>query len=112
MPDSITVVLCQSRSRHSIHVACSDVPSRQEQVYGHHQTQLYALGIGFGADPSDEAQLAFVYEGVVGRSLKVVPTMANIPAYLGFWAREPDTGIESPARACCARSPVVSADEH
>lgn len=66
----------------------------QEQVYGHHQTQLYALGIGFGADPLDEGQLAFVYEGVGGRSLKVVPTMANILAYPGFWAREPDTGID------------------
>ena len=35
---------------------------------------LYALGIGMGADPMDEAELAFVYE----KELKVVPTFAAI----------------------------------
>ncbi len=37
---------------------------------------LYALGIGMGADPMDEAELAFVYE----RGLKVVPTAATVLA--------------------------------
>lgn len=55
---------------------------------------LYALGLGFGADPVDEGQLGFVYEGTVGRRLKIVPTFANVLGYPGFWANEPDTGID------------------
>lgn len=38
-------------------------------------TILYALGLGFGADPTNEAELAYVFEG---RVLKTVPTMASI----------------------------------
>jgi acyl dehydratase len=56
--------------------------------------QLYALGLGFGMDPLDQAALAFAYEGASGGSLQVVPTFANVLAYPGFWAREPDTGID------------------
>lgn len=56
--------------------------------------QLYAIGLGLGADPLDLAQLRYVYEGLDGESLQVVPTFANVLAYPGFWAREPDTGIE------------------
>ena len=64
-----------------------------EHVYGPRDTQLYALGVGFGGDPLDAGQLRFVYEGVDGDALQAVPTMANVLAYPGFWAREPDTGI-------------------
>jgi acyl dehydratase len=56
-------------------------------------TALYALGLGLGADPLDGKQLRYVYEGLEGQSLLTIPTMANILAYPGFWAREPDTGI-------------------
>lgn len=38
-------------------------------------TMLYALGVGFGRDPLDEAELAFVLE--TGR-LRTVPTMAAV----------------------------------
>ena len=65
-----------------------------EHVYTLRDTQLYALGIGLGADPLDEEQLDYVYEGVDGQSLRAMPTMANVLAYPGFWAREPDTGID------------------
>ena len=37
---------------------------------------LYALGVGLGADPMDEKELAFVYE----KNLKVVPTAATVLA--------------------------------
>ena len=37
--------------------------------------RLYALGVGFGADPLDEADLDFV---IGGPKLKIVPTMATI----------------------------------
>ncbi|MFT3721073.1 MaoC/PaaZ C-terminal domain-containing protein [Pseudorhodoferax sp.] len=56
-------------------------------------TQLYALGLGLGADPLDAGQLRYVYEGQDGTALRTMPTMANVLAYPGFWAREPDTGI-------------------
>jgi acyl dehydratase len=44
--------------------------------YGDKDVMLYALGIGLGADPMDEKELAFVYE----RDLKVVPTAATVLA--------------------------------
>src|SRR5476649_416329 len=44
--------------------------------YGDKDVMLYALGIGLGADPLDEKELAFVYE----RGLKVVPTAATVLA--------------------------------
>lgn len=45
----------------------------------------YALGVGFGHDPLDENELAFVYE----RDLKVVPTLATVAA----WGIGPDRGL-------------------
>jgi len=65
-----------------------------EHAYGERDTQLYALGIGLGSDPLDTRQLRYVYEGVDGSALQALPTMANVLAYPGFWAREPDTGID------------------
>jgi len=38
---------------------------------------IYALGVGMGADPMDEAELAFVYE----KDLKAVPTLAGVVAW-------------------------------
>jgi acyl dehydratase len=62
-------------------------------AYLQRDTQLYALGVGLGVDPLDAGQLRYVYEGKDGQSLRAMPTMANVLAYPGFWAREPDTGI-------------------
>jgi acyl dehydratase len=62
--------------------------------YAVRDTALYALGLGMGQDPMDAAQLRYVYEGVDGNSLCAMPTFANVLAYPGFWAREPDTGID------------------
>jgi acyl dehydratase len=45
--------------------------------YNDKDVMLYALGIGLGADPMNETELAFVYE----RNLKVVPTAATVLAY-------------------------------
>jgi acyl dehydratase len=58
-----------------------------------HYTRLYALSLGVGSDPLDERALRYVYEGARG-GLKALPTMAVVLAYPGFWAREPDTGID------------------
>ena len=43
-------------------------------AYTDKDVMLYALGIGMGADPMDEKELAFVYE----KGLKVVPTAATV----------------------------------
>jgi acyl dehydratase len=59
-----------------------------EQVYGPKDCMLYALGLGFGHDPMNEEELAFVYE----KNLKVLPTMATVLGYGGSWAR--DAGID------------------
>src|SRR5438874_632084 len=61
-----------------------------EQTYGPKDCMLYALGLGFGLDPLDEEQLAFVYE----KNLKVLPSMAVVLGYPGFWVKNLDTGIE------------------
>src|SRR6202012_2443839 len=45
-------------------------------TYGDKDVMLYALGIGLGADPMDEKELAFVYE----KNLKVIPTAATVLA--------------------------------
>ncbi len=53
---------------------------------------LYALGLGFGYDPLDANQLPFVFEEAPGFS--AVPTMTVVLAAPGFWARDPQSGIE------------------
>jgi acyl dehydratase len=52
-------------------------------TYGDKDVMLYALGIGLGADPMNETELAFVYE----RGLKVVPTAATVLAAGGAGSR-------------------------
>jgi acyl dehydratase len=59
-----------------------------EQTYTPRDCMLYALGVGFGHDPMNEDELAFVYE----KNLKVLPTMATVLGYGGSWAR--DAGID------------------
>ena len=63
---------------------------RLEHRYTEKDTILYALGVGMGIDPLDESCLKFVYED----GLKATPSMANVLAYPGFWAKESDTGID------------------
>ena len=60
-----------------------------EHRYTQRDTMLYALGIGLGADPMDEAQLPFVYES----KLKMLPTMPVVLGYPGRWTRDLNTGI-------------------
>ncbi len=53
-------------------------------AYTTRDTILYALGVGFGADPLDADELRYVYE----KELSAVPTMAAVLASPGFWMRE------------------------
>jgi acyl dehydratase len=61
-----------------------------EHGYRAKDTILYALGVGFGADPIDRDQLRFVYED----GLKALPTMATVLAYPGQFAKHPESGID------------------
>lgn len=61
------------------------------QTYATRDCILYALGIGFGEDPTHRAELPFVFEEP---RLKVVPSMAAVLASPGFWARDTATGID------------------
>ncbi len=62
-----------------------------EQSYTAKDTILYALGVGLGADPLDESQLDFVFEEA---EFKALPTMAAVLAGPGFWARDPNSGLD------------------
>jgi acyl dehydratase len=59
------------------------------QSYAERDTVLYALGLGIGANPTDDHELHFVYE----RNLAALPTMAVVLGHPGnFWS-DPSTGV-------------------
>jgi acyl dehydratase len=60
-----------------------------EQSFGPKDCILYALGLGFGQDPLNEDELAFVYE----KNLKALPTYALMQGYSPYWLRDADFGI-------------------
>jgi acyl dehydratase len=61
-----------------------------QHTYTEKDAMLYALSLGFCADPLDALQLQFVYE----KNLHAVPTMAVILGAPGFWIQHPDIGID------------------
>lgn len=61
-----------------------------EQTYTERDTMLYALGVGLGSDPLDARQLQYVYED----GLKVLPSMAVVLGYPGFWLGDSKTGAD------------------
>ncbi len=52
---------------------------------------LYALSVGFGSDPMDLDQLAFVD---AAQGLKVAPSLALVLAHPGSWTSDPRTGVD------------------
>jgi len=60
------------------------------QTYTMRDTILYALGLGFGEDPTDAGQLRFVYE----KNLQAVPTLAAAIAWPKSWLRDPASGVD------------------
>lgn len=60
------------------------------QETSHRDTIIYALGLGYGEDPLNTRELPFVYE----KALRTVPTLANILCHPGFWAQDPQYGID------------------
>lgn len=63
------------------------------QRYSERDTMLYALSLGLGGDPLDAQALPFIYEGAPG-GLRTLPTQSVVLGFPGFWAKEPDTGID------------------
>ena len=61
-----------------------------ERTYTKRDAIFYALSLGFGQDPTDADQLAFVLEN----DPKVLPTFPVVVAQPGMWARELDTGMD------------------
>jgi acyl dehydratase len=60
-----------------------------EQGYDKRDTILYALGLGYGADPLDESELPFVFEG----RLKLVPSITCVLCHPGFWLQHPEYDV-------------------
>jgi acyl dehydratase len=60
------------------------------QAYTEKDCILYALGVGLGHDPGNADELRFVYE----KDIAVLPTLAVVLGWPGFWARDLDTGID------------------
>lgn len=60
------------------------------QSYTPRDTMLYALGLGFGFNPTDADELRFVYE----KGLQAFPTMPVVLGHPGSWMTNPDTGID------------------
>ena len=65
-------------------------PQTAEQTYTDKDTMLYALGLGLGYDPMNEAELAFIYE----KNLKAFPTFPVVLGAPRAWLREQPTGID------------------
>tara|TARA_R110002096_G_scaffold167633_2_gene337795 strand:+ start:1767 stop:2624 length:858 start_codon:yes stop_codon:yes gene_type:complete len=64
--------------------------ARCESNYRTEDSILYALALGFGADPTDSDQLQFVYE----QNIRTLPTMNLVVGYPGFWLKEPKYQVE------------------
>jgi acyl dehydratase len=62
------------------------IPEARETVTAR-DAALYALSVGYGAQPLDTAHLRFLYE----RELRTAPTLANVVAHPGPWMKA--TGV-------------------
>ena len=58
--------------------------------YDAKDSMLYALGLGYGSDPTDPQQVQFVYE----KGLKAVPSICVVLAHPGFWINTPELEID------------------
>lgn len=77
-------------------LSCSQLLAFQvpvaQQVLTPQDAAFYALSVGFGQDPMDQRELAFVDPTP---SLRAVPSMALVLAYPGFWLGSPEVGLDA-----------------
>ncbi len=64
-----------------------------EQSYDRRDAILYALGLGYGQDPMNEADLRYLYEAHDAGQL-AVPSFSVVLGGPGAWMRDPRTGID------------------
>jgi acyl dehydratase len=64
-----------------------------EQSYDERDAILYALGLGYGHDPMNEAELRYLYEQHE-LGLLVVPSLAVVLGGPGAWMRDARSGID------------------
>ena len=67
-----------------------DIPEVRQR-YSQRDTILYALSVGLGQDPMDAGQLRYVDEQF---GPNVLPSMAVILGYPGFWLNAPEIGAD------------------
>lgn len=60
-----------------------------EHSYGPKDVILYALGLGFGQNQTDENELRFVYE----KNLRALPTWPLMQGYAPYWLRDEGYGL-------------------
>ncbi len=60
------------------------------ETYAMRDSIIYALGLGFGFNPTDPDELKYVYED----GLQTFPTMAVVLGHPGPWMTNPETGID------------------
>ncbi len=60
------------------------------ESYAMRDSIIYALGLGFGFNPTDPDELKYVYED----GLQTFPTMAVVLGHPGPWMTDPETGID------------------
>ena len=63
------------------------------QSYTFKDSLLYALSLGYGADPLDADELPYVFEGAPGGQ-RAAPSMGVILAHPGYWPRSLDSGLD------------------
>lgn len=63
------------------------------QRYSAGDSAFYALSVGMGRDPLNERRLSFV-DPAKGNAQLVLPSMALVLGYPGFWMVRPDTTID------------------
>jgi acyl dehydratase len=59
-------------------------------TYTRKDSMLYALGLGYGSDPTDPDELAYVYEN----DLRTVPSMCCVLAHPAMWVNNPALAID------------------
>jgi acyl dehydratase len=67
------------------------IPEVRQKVTPH-AAAFYALSVGLGQDPLDPNQLEFTNPSL---GMRVMPSMALVLGYPGFWIGDADTGIDA-----------------
>lgn len=60
------------------------------QAYTGRDSAIYALGLGYGDDPTSPGQLRFILE----QGQQGMPAMANVLGHDSSWMQRPETGID------------------